>query len=238
MSITEAELAAAGAAYFSERGWAVSHEVMLESSLRRGSDVGLGRADFVVQCKSLTGVVEAKLGLGFPLLAQLYRWRELTNVTWALVPEAREDDGRLYAFRVCRMEGFGLLEYGADGVHERIPPTTRTDVDLELVQSIRPEHQGGRFAKAGQSGGANLVTPGNLMEAALIAYVAAHPGQKLEEAVANIKHPFQRDSRAIEILSKKVRREEIEGVYRGQFQRLFPTRESARTGMVEEGEST
>lgn len=230
MSITEADLAAAGAVYFAERGWTVSHEVMLESSLRRGSDVGLGRADFVVQCKSLTGVVEAKLGLGFPLLAQLYRWRELANVTWALVPEAREDDGRLYAFRVCRMEGFGLLEYGADGVHERIPPTTRTDVDPELVQSIRPEHQNGRFAKAGQSGGSNLVTPGNLMEAALAAHVANHPGCKIEEAVPHIKHVFSRNDRAVEYFTKKIKKGLIPGVYCGWRHTLWSTEEEARTG--------
>lgn len=232
MSLTEVGLAAAGVAWLEARGYVVSHEVTLESSLRRGTAVGAGRADNVFQSPGVIGVMESKLGLGFELLAQLHRWVELANVVYGCVPYARETDTRLYAFRICRKEGFGLLEYGEHGVVERIEPAVRDAIDPELAQSIRPEHQDGRFAKAGQSGSANLYTPGNAMEAAFAAYVATHPGCKVEEAVAGIKHVFRRNEQAIEVLSKKVRQEAIPGVYRGQFQRLFPTRDSARTGMV------
>lgn len=224
MSLTEKELAAAGVLHLQAIGYEVSHEVMLESALRGQTDIGMGRADIVARKGGLLGVLEVKLTLSWDLFSQTRRWAEYANTVTMLVPWARENDGRLFAFDVARRFGFGVWElHGDRGVVERIAPRVRDSIDPELAQSLRPEHQNGKYARAGQSGAANIYTPGNAMEAAFVAYVAKHPGCTIEEAVAGIKHVFRRNERAVDVLTKKLRREEIAGVYRGLRQRLYST---------------
>lgn len=231
MSLTEKDLAAAGVTWLEEQGWTISHEVTPESALRRGARVG--RADTAGRRDSDAMVAEFKLGLGLELLSQLFRWVEYANLVYGCVPAAVESDGRLYAYRICRKEGFGLLEYGDGGIVERIPPKWRKVAYDDLVLSLYPEHQDERFARAGSQGGeAPLVTPLNRTLEALRVFVIDNPGTSLFEAVSNIKHHYGHNARAVAELAKLIHREKVPGVYTGWKQNLFPTRESARTGMV------
>lgn len=229
MSITEAELAAAGVAHLKALGYSVSEEVMLESALRGHTDVGSGRADLVAQKGSVTGVLEAKLSLSWALYAQAKRWREYAHVVWMLVAHAREDDGRLLAFEVARRFGFGVWELGEHGIVERVEPLVRDAIDPELVQSLRPEHQDGRFARAGSKGGeATLVTGLSRTLEALRVFVADNQGCSLAEAVPHIKHHFWNPAQAMARLEKMIQQEKVQGVFFGWKDTLWPTRELAR----------
>jgi hypothetical protein len=168
-------------------------------------------------------VVECKLQLSWPLLAQATRWKPHADAVMVAVPYGDHDEARQLAFRTCeQFHKLGVLETGHDPavrISANAPWLSRDDL---LLNALRPEHK--EWARGGSPGGGQY-TPMQATLRNLAAFVKAvgPVGCRIEEAVDGITHHLRTRGGAIGLLHKMANDGEVPGVRVGWKRRLYPT---------------
>ncbi len=224
--ITEANIAADVRVWLDELGLDVAQEVAIDRAARADHpDVGDSRVDLTGRSDEEFAVVECKLSLSVELMFQAAKWRRYANRVWIAVLWAPPSELREERVRIARkFYGLGVVEVRESVVSVRCMPRWMATFDHALLKSIRPEHK--VFAPAGAPGG-RCFTPTHGTEAALAAFVAAHKGTKLDEAVKAIKHHYRSNAAAEKVLKKSIKDGMVPGVVFGWRQGLYSSAEEA-----------
>jgi hypothetical protein len=213
MKIKETELGKPVVAWLESEGWDVYQEVQPHGG--RVADIVATRSDILI-------VVELKTSLTFELLDQIVRWRSDAHQVYAVVPRAKNNDGRRMAYRVFGDHGVGVIEVDKGAIHSidngmslrscvriAVHPTLNRKAHVASMRdSLRPEHK--MFALAGSARGGHF-TEFKATCDRLRGYVATCPGTTLKDAIVEVKHHYAHDSSARAHLAKLI----LSGVVKG-----------------------
>jgi len=188
------------------------------------ADIVATRADEVL-------VVECKLSSNLHLLEQAWRWRERAHRVYIAVPFY--GGAHRFARVVCEKLGIGVLKVTPPSAYRpkddpgkvhiiyksplREPDASR----CSLLSVLRPEHQ--TYAAAGSPTGARF-TPFRATAQALVAYVVAHPGERLRVVLDTIPTHWPKKV-SVTAVVKLIERGVIPGVRvegTGREIRIFP----------------
>lgn len=185
--IVEEDLAGVVIDYLEDLGWEVFQEV----------GHGVGVADIVARSGKLIWVVEAKTSLSLQVMAQAARWRWHTHYVSVAVPRGkRRDSSYGFASRILSDYGIGLLEVDCQSRYVQptlVPSLMRKAASDRLAAGLVEEQK--YYAKAGSKSGKHYTKWSGTRDR-LVAYVFAHPGCTLKEALSNIEHHYHSPSSA------------------------------------------
>lgn len=104
----ETELAAVVVEELRGRGWTVYQEVTVGGSV----------CDIVATSGRVLWAIEAKLGLGLPVLAQARAWQGAATLVSVAVTSGRRSSTRALALEVAGKFGIGVLEVHGPGCYD------------------------------------------------------------------------------------------------------------------------
>lgn len=190
-------------AWLARDGWDVHQEVKHAGSV----------ADVVAVRGPLVWIIECKLSLGFPVLAQLDAWRRLdvAHLLSAAVPAS--DRSRNAAAPFLPLVGLGLLQVGREHVYVNAEPPFRRCRNAGGIRARLCE-QTRTFAKAGNAAG-RAWTPFLQTAHNLVDILKHRPGGlPMRGAMLLLKgrHHYASDASARSSLGKWVERGKVPGV--------------------------
>jgi len=240
---TEIELAAVVVDWLEKNGWDVYQEVQHS----RGGPV----CDIVAVKMKDVWTISCKKALSLAVILQADYWRsyKFSNFSSIAVPTPVRSKayrsnplrGHYAAVGLLKKLGLGMIavakhanfKYGAketqgedaefryevdNSCQSPYQPTTEK---CSIMRVLRDEHK--TFAKAGTAGGGHY-TPFRGTVVKLEAYVAAHPGCSMKEAVNNIQHHYSSDKTAVSSLLTYIQRgviAKIQLVHSGKGYKLY-----------------
>lgn len=140
-----------------------------------------GRADLVGRGRGYVVAVECKVSFGQPVIAQAQRWLDVVSESWVCVPAPKRGGETINRGR-CANLGIGILEVAGGSVgHVQLPTRRYPKGAAGFWDRYWHPDQESR-AEAGTNRG-GYSTPWSRTAAALVAYVAEHPGVELKEAL-------------------------------------------------------
>lgn len=184
MKLAETDIGAQMVKHLVADQWDVYQEVCLGRS-NRAADIVAIRGPAIM-------VVEAKSSLSLAVIEQAWMWKHYANYCAIVTPKGPGDFQR----RVLDSFGIGAFWLSKHGEAVNGPhpfPAMNRRILPDLRASIRPEHK--THCMAGSQHG--RYTAFGATKRSLIAYVAAHNGCTVKDAVSAIKHHYGTDKSAI-----------------------------------------
>jgi hypothetical protein len=218
--VKETDVGAAVVALLCERGFEVYQEVLCAWG---------SCCDIVATRGPLLVAVECKVSLTYEVMHQALRWVPYAHHSYVAVGIGPYGIDRL-AHRLLEDLGLGCIGVrdgrtvvgGVGGAEALVDPRWNRRVEDRLRRQLREEQK--TFAPAGSSSAARW-SPFKGTVRDLQAYVRAHPGCSMKEAVAGIKHHYPHDRGARSALVHYIDEGVIDGVRverEGRAIRLYP----------------
>lgn len=215
----EKELLAHVVAWLQDMGWEVYQEV--------ASDFGV--ADIVAVNGPKLWIIEGKMSLGLPVMAQANHWKWYAHMRSVAVyckdhiwPKRQSNSSyqaNQLAKRCCEMLGIGVIEVRHNGFSIQVAEEVQPAIDRKLI--TRPDGSGGiRYelreeqktvcAAGGNNGG--YYTPYKETCRSILEYVQRNPGCTLKILLDNIQTHYSSRQSARITLPKRLRQNLIPGV--------------------------
>lgn len=203
---SEAQLAAAVAAWLGVQGWDVYPEVSLYG--------GGARADIVATRSSLLWAIECKRAFGLDVIAQADAWLPYSNLTSVAVPISRRSDARCFGEAICSERGIGIINPQNDLTREwysrwgRVAPKLRRHCNSRLRDMLSEEHK--KYIPGNAD--CRYHTPWRETCERVRTFVHARGPSTIREVVEAITHHYDSDRNAISSLRQWAQAGKIPGV--------------------------
>lgn len=202
-------------------------------------EVQIGQGGLVIDVVGTFGpwvvAVECKTTFGLSVIEQADHWRRFVHYSWVCVPVGGAGGSRLFAERICRDLGIGVLYVIPEIVDDPSParhwgPAVTEKVHADYFRRAPVEHvrrwltEGQKTALAAGSVGGGRWTPFRETCEALAGIVRKRPGVALREAIEEIRHHYATTSSARACLSKWIEAGKVPGVVlrrEGRTPRLY-----------------
>lgn len=227
--MTESDLASQVIAYLQDLGWKCYQEVQWPGSYGDRYP----RADIAAVQGKLLWLVETKMGLGLPVIAQADYWSAHCHFCSIAVPSRHKarrrgvDRNGHLAERILKNLGVGWLsvesEKSASDVREVVPP--RLNRRPARAEEIRDSlHEGLNEYRAGNPDGQRWTAWGETCRN-LQRFVDQNPGVPLHEAIDSIDHHYRKNTTARSCMRKWLKEGKVRGVElrtEGKVLRVYP----------------